>query len=244
MQLTHKTKDMSNIYLETRNIGDLTGRFFLPDYQRGYRWDKEEIKLMLDDLYENGPKSYCLQPIVVKKVGDRYELIDGQQRLTTIFLIYNYFNFQLGRLYKPKFSLEYETRVKSEDFLKNIQDDTEREAHRNDNIDFFHIANAYDYIRKYYEKDGSADDVEPSVLTKLNEWFKDNVRVIWYEVDSSEDGIELFEHLNIGKIPLTSSELVKALFLRDNASGKMSGRQEEISLQWDTMEHALRDSSL
>lgn len=235
---------MNNIQLETRNIGDLTGRFFLPDYQRGYRWDKEEIKLMLDDLYENGPKSYCLQPIVVKKVDDRYELIDGQQRLTTIFLIYNYFNFQLGRLYKPKFSLEYETRVKSEDFLKNIQDDTEREAHRNDNIDFFHIANAYDYIRKYYEKDGSADDVEPSVLTKLNEWFKDNVRVIWYEVDSSEDGIELFEHLNIGKIPLTSSELVKALFLRDNASGKMSGRQEEISLQWDTMEHALRDSSL
>lgn len=235
---------MNNIQLETRNVGDLTGRFFLPDYQRGYRWDKEEIKLMLDDLYENGTKSYCLQPIVVKKDNDRYELIDGQQRLTTIFLIYNYFNFQLGRLYKPKFSLEYETREKSEQFLKNIQDDTEREAHRNDNIDFFHIANAYDYIREYYEKDGSADDVEPSVLTKLNEWFKDNVRVIWYEVDSSEDGIELFERLNIGKIPLTSSELVKALFLRDEAAGEISGRQEEISLQWDAMEHALHDSSL
>ena len=79
---------MSNIELETRNVGDLKGLFFLPDYQRGYRWGKDEIERMLDDLYENGTHPYCLQPIVVKTVGDRYELIDGQQRLTTIFLIY------------------------------------------------------------------------------------------------------------------------------------------------------------
>lgn len=235
---------MNDIQLETRNVGDLKGRFFLPDYQRGYRWGKEEIKLMLDDLYENGTRSYCLQPVVVKKAGERYELIDGQQRLTTIFLIYNYLNFQLGRLYKPRFTLEYETRTKSEEFLRNIQDDAAREAGRNDNIDFFHIANAYEFICEYFQKDGSPDDVEPSVLTKLNEWFKDNVRVIWYEVDSSEDGIELFERLNIGKIPLTSSELVKALFLREDSAGEMRGRQEEISLQWDAMEHALRDPSL
>lgn len=200
---------MSNIQLETRNVGDLTGRFYLPAYQRGYRWGKDEIKLMLDDLYENGAKSYCLQPIVVKKLGDRYELIDGQQRLTTIFLIYKYFNAMLGRLYRPKFSLEYETRKKSEEFLNSIDDEEATEARRNDNIDFYHIANAYEFIRDYFQKGNDPDDVEPSVLTKLNEWFKDNVRIIWYEVDSSEDGIELFERLNIGKIPLTSSELVK-----------------------------------
>lgn len=235
---------MSNIELETRNVGDLKGLFFLPNYQRGYRWGKEEIERMLDDLYENGTNPYCLQPIVVKTVGDRYELIDGQQRLTTIFLIYKYFNEMLGRLYKPKFSLEYETREGSAAFLENIADADKREAMREEHIDFLHIANAYEFICEYFQKGGEPDDVEPSVLTKLNEWFKDNVRVIWYEVDSSEDGIELFERLNIGKIPLTASELVKALFLREEAAGETSGRQEEIALQWDVMEHALRDSSL
>lgn len=234
---------MSEILLETRNVGDIRGRFYLPAYQRGYRWGREEIKIMLDDLYENGTNSYCLQPIVVKRVDDRYELIDGQQRLTTILLIYKYFNDLLGKLYRPKFSLEYETRKKSERFLEAINDREYVEQLRNDNIDFFHIAGAYDFICEYFQKGGSEDNVEPTELTKLNEWFKDNVQVIWYEVDSSEDGIELFERLNIGKIPLTSSELVKALFLRKGADGEMSGRQEEISMQWDMMEHALRDSS-
>lgn len=235
---------MSNIELETRNVGDLKGLFFLPDYQRGYRWGKEEIERMLDDLYENGTNPYCLQPIVVKTVGDRYELIDGQQRLTTIFLIYKYFNEMLGRLYKPKFSLEYETREGSAAFLDEIGDKDKLEARRNEHIDFFHIAKAYEFICEYFQKDCDPDDFDPTPLTKLSEWFKDNVRVIWYEVDSSEDGIELFERLNIGKIPLTASELVKALFLREEAAGETSGRQEEIALQWDVMEHALRDSSL
>lgn len=237
---------MSNIQLETRNVGDIRGKYYLPAFQRGYRWGKVEIERMLDDLYENGNKPYCLQPIVVKKVNDRYELIDGQQRLTTIFLIYKYFSSLLGgKLYRPKFSLEYETRKKSEEFLDKIDEQSiANQTLRTDNIDFYHIANAYECICDYFQKGGNPDDVEPSVLTKLNEWFKDNVRVIWYEVDSSEDGIELFERLNIGKIPLTSSELVKALFLREEAADEISGRQEEISLQWDVIEHSLRDSSL
>ena len=62
-------------------------------------------------------------------------------------------------------------------------------------------------------------------------------------MDSAENGIELFERLNIGKIPLTSSELVKALFLKDSVRDKMSGRQEEISLQWDMIEQELQNPS-
>ena len=141
--------------------------------------------------------------------------------------------------------MEYETRKKSEEFLEKIDEEfINDDTLRNDNIDFFHIAKAYEFICDYFQHGDGPDNVEPSVLTKLNEWFKDNVRVIWYEVDSSEDGIELFERLNIGKIPLTSSELVKALFLRKEAAEVISGRQEEISLQWDAMEHSLRDPSL
>ena len=54
---------MSNIILDTKNVGKIKGLFYLPDYQRGYRWTSEEIKLLLDDIYESAGKPYCLQPM-------------------------------------------------------------------------------------------------------------------------------------------------------------------------------------
>ncbi len=230
---------MSNIVLDTKFVGDIVGTFYLPDYQRGYRWTKDEISLLLNDIYESNGDSYCLQPIVLKKEGDRFELIDGQQRLTTIYLIFKYMESKLGELYAPGFKLEYETRTKSADFLANLDS-----SMRDDNIDFYFIANAYEFIKEYFESYANGNGQQLAFrLNKLNEYFIESVSVIWYEVDSAEDGIELFERLNIGKIPLTSSELVKALFLRDSARDHMSGRQEEVALQWDMMEQELRNPS-
>ena len=230
---------MSNIILDTRNVGKIKGLFYLPDYQRGYRWTSEEIKLLLDDIYESAGRPYCLQPIVVKKKDERFELIDGQQRLTTIYLICKYMEAKLGDLYEPSFKLEYETRKESANFLGNI-DLSLREL----NIDYYFIASAYEYIEQYFTEKTQGERREMAAyLTKLNEYFISSVNVIWYEVDSAENGIELFERLNIGKIPLTSSELVKALFLKDSVRDKMSGRQEEVSLQWDMIEQELQNPS-
>lgn len=70
-------------------------KFLIPSYQRGYRWDNE-VNALLDDIrdFTNYKKSdndfYSLQPIVVKKDENKYIVIDGQQRLTTIFLIIKY----------------------------------------------------------------------------------------------------------------------------------------------------------
>ena len=230
---------MSEIVLDTKNIGQIEGEFFLPDYQRGYRWTEDEIQLLLDDIYESEGKPYCLQPVVVKRTQGRFELIDGQQRLTTIYLIFKYMESNLGPLYAPGFKLTYETRDSSADFLQSL-DMSSRES----NIDFHFIANAYEYIERYFEIKSTGNLRKlAALLTTLNQYLMDTVSVIWYEVNSDEDGIKLFERLNIGKIPLTSSELVKALFLKRSAQDQMSGRQEEVSLQWDMMEHALHDSS-
>ena len=230
---------MSEIVLDTKNIGQIEGEFFLPDYQRGYRWTEDEIQLLLDDIYESEGKPYCLQPVVVKRTHGKFELIDGQQRLTTIYLIFKYMESKLGPLYAPGFKLTYETRESSADFLQSL-DMSSRES----NIDFHFIANAYEYIERYFEIKSTGNLRKlAALLTTLNQYLMDTVSVIWYEVNSEEDGIKLFERLNIGKIPLTSSELVKALFLKRSAQDQMSGRQEEVSLQWDMMEHALHDSS-
>ena len=83
------------IQLDTKLVGDIEGNFYIPSYQRGYRWGKAEIVRLLDDIESTKGKSYCLQPIVVRKANDRYELIDGQQRLTTIYLIRHYINKEI-----------------------------------------------------------------------------------------------------------------------------------------------------
>ena len=222
----------SQICLETKLVGTIEGTFFVPSYQRGYRWGKDEVLRLLDDIYLNGKKSYCLQPIVVRKSGGSFELIDGQQRLTTLYLIYRYLRKVNPFFDEPSFSLEYQTRENSEEFLKNV--DLSR---REENVDFWFIANAYETIAKWFEEDLRLRAMH------VDEYLSEDVKVIWYEVGEDEDAISLFTRLNIGKIPLTSSELVKAMFLSgDGHVGRE--RQEEIALQWDNMERDLHNDSL
>lgn len=84
---------MSKI-LELKSIENFLGfHFLVKDYQRGYKWTATEVRQLLDDLNEFEPKEnefYCLQPIVIKADNDKKELIDGQQRCTTIYLILQY----------------------------------------------------------------------------------------------------------------------------------------------------------
>lgn len=224
----------SEIILETKRVGDIEGTFYVPSYQRGYRWGKEEVTRLLDDVYNNGTQNYCLQPVVVRKTDDHYDLIDGQQRLTTIYLIYQYmYETSGGFMDPPKFSLLYQTREKTQEFLKTIDF-----SYREDNIDFWFICNAYETIQQWFEEKG-----KKSVLTNINKYFDENVKIIWYEVGEDEDPISLFTRLNIGKIPLTSAELVKAMFLSNNSKMNRE-KQEEISLQWDNMERELHNDPL
>ena len=70
-----------------------------------------------------------------------------------------------------------------------------------------------------------------------------NVKFIWYE-SVNEDPIKVFTRLNIGKIPLTSAELVKAMFLRSDGKNRLNReKQEEISLQWDNIEKELHNET-
>ena len=225
----------NQILLETKLVSDIKGTFYVPSYQRGYRWGKDEVLRLLNDVYQNGRNTYCLQPIVVRKSGDAFELIDGQQRLTTLYLIFR-FLYQINPYYydEPKFSLIYETRENSQQFLANMD-----MSRRNENIDFYFMANAYECIEQWFAEEKRTRD------RAISECFDKFTKIIWYEVGESEDAISLFTRLNIGKIALTSAELVKAMFLSSGGkNGTDQEKQEEISLQWDNMEKELHDESL
>ena len=156
-----------DVIFETKFVGNIEGSFIVPSYQRGFRWGEIEILRLLDDIYSTeGKRNYYLQPIVVRKKGDGYELIDGQQRLTTIYLIYQYMNKEsFGFIDEPKFTLSYETREKSKEFLKSID-----ESRRNENIDFGFIYSAYESIKKWFSKKD-----KKSTLTNINTYFDEKV---------------------------------------------------------------------
>ena len=246
--------------LEEKIVGKITGTFVVESYQRGYRWSKYEIEHLLEDIDEIPPgQNYCLQPVVVKNVGGRYELIDGQQRLTTLYLIMKKLTM------KPDYSIEYVTREGSKELLDNIEkiDPKARSSNIDElnidpkasssniddgpkNLDELFIKKAYTTICDWFR---AKQSLVPLFIEKLQKY----VTIIWYEVDSDEDSIGIFTRLNIGKINLTNAELVKALFLsrgKKKEDGTYAGnpygidpkRQTEIALGWDAMEKGLHDS--
>ena len=244
----------NKIQLEDKLVGEVSGEFVIPSYQRGYRWEPKQVRILLEDIRYSDGKPYCLQPVVVRKRDDgKYELIDGQQRLTTIYLLLKYIkeNFKTG--IDIKYSLSYDIREGSAEFLKNMS-----EEHADDYIDFRFMYDAYKTIDEWFmglkeegiDPSAAADTLWLYFNKKLNQGFGSstgtggNVRFIWYEVQNVEDkdAISLFTRLNIGRIPLTNAELVKALFLcRKEDNVEAEKWQQEIALQWDTIERELHD---
>ncbi|HIP34264.1 MAG TPA: DUF262 domain-containing protein [Bacteroidia bacterium] len=228
--------------------------FFIPSFQRGYRWGDNQVDDLLEDIWEffnisnkDEGEFYCLQPIIVKSENNRYRLIDGQQRITTIYLILSYLEFYMKRYKYEKFKIEYETRKDSRGYLENIHN---IEAHNEDNVDYYYMSKAFLYIKQWFEKYPEREIDFFNTLIKIN--IKDgkdtanNVRVIWYEVLDSEDEIEVFTRINSGKIPLTNAELIKALFLNSKnfTNEEKYIKQIEISKEWDEIEYTLQNNEL
>ena len=234
----------NNIQLGEKIVGDIQGKFYIPSYQRGYRWDETQVRALLDDIYENGDEPYCLQPLVVREDGEgRYEVIDGQQRLTTLYIIYRYIkNRWPDDNDEPRFSLIYETREENQKFFKHM----DNESLADSNIDFYFIHRAYTTVNDWFSNNNNGKPL--SLVGDMLKYFDKRVKVIWYEMKDAgvEEAISLFTRLNIGRIPLTNAELVKALFLcRQNNTEKekrlSKEKQQEIALQWDTIERELHD---
>ena len=248
------SEEQENTIKETA-VGKLLGvNFFIPGYQRGYRWTEQQVNDLLNDINEFEPKNdswYCLQPLVVKRLKEdtfkrikeeaasldevksllkgRWEVIDGQQRLTTIYLILACLGVT------DKYTIEYETREDSKEFLEKISGKNEDEAQSN--IDFFYMHKAYKTINNFFEEKKNQEDFKNKLLN--------NVKFIWYDVGDldEEKKHNLFSNLNSGKIALTNAELIKALFLNKVGTEKGSEReiqQRLIAEEFDQMERAIR----
>ena len=239
--------------IELRSVKDLLGmKFFIPSYQRGYRWTKQQVNDLLNDVNEFEPQElpdskektwYCLQPLVVKEMDSErkqdcgllyseqwYEVIDGQQRLTTIYIILKLLSENTAF---P--TIQYQTRPESGKFLANIKEENNR-----DNIDFHFMLSTKNAVSA--KKDAKEDTLKTGFVDKL----LNSCKVIWYE--TQDNAYEVFKRLNSGKISLSNAELVKALLLKDDNFTGMNAdamrlKQLEMAGEWDRMEQTLHDNS-
>jgi hypothetical protein len=226
---------MGSGLLKILSVGDITGDFFVASYQRGYRWGEQEVRQLLDDIRDSDGATYYLQPVVVKSREDgSWELVDGQQRLTTLYLIFRYLKNTHLPSAAANYSITYETRQGSKAYL-----DTLNEADAGSNIDFFHMFRAYQCIEGWFAKFEHRTTHE---ATRIYGYLFDHVKVLWYEAPQEDDPIDLFTRLNVGRIPLTDAELVKALLLSHGDAGPgHTDRALEISAHWDAIERDLRE---
>jgi len=222
--------------------------YWIPAYQRGYRWTPLQVTQLLDDIWEfiqhseNQSKEsfYCLQPLVMReRTEGEYEVVDGQQRLTTIYILLTYLADLVNVLGKSRYQIHFETRGESnEAFLTNID-----VARANENVDFFHISQAWSAIDNWFSDRDSSHK-----LTLLQHLLNDdvvgrNVKVIWFELGNTDDPVAAFTRLNVGKIPLTNDELIRAQMLRKAAGedeDKGNGLVLRIAHEWDQIEKALQ----
>ena len=227
--------------LELRSVSSLLGeRFFVPAYQRGYRWTPREVTALLKDLAEfrastRAPEDwYCLQPVVVLRRGNAWEVVDGQQRLTTMHLLMTALR-DLGTLLgRGRYRMTYATRDGSAAFLDDPSEDK-----AGDSIDHHHIWAAYQTIRDWLnDKDGGIRlDLFRCVTDPDGQG--PNVRLIWYHL-APQDPVPVFVRLNVGRIPLTSAELIRARLLRRDA-GRTLAERLQLSQEWDRAEQRLRE---
>jgi hypothetical protein len=224
------TTDIAEARLQPICVGALQGQFFVPDYQRGYRWGEHEVEQLLDDINDHVKSQgseYYLQPLVVKPMTDgAWELVDGQQRLTTLYLILRRIKEFLPQT-AIRYSLEYQTRPGSAEFL-----DDPNESLSESNIDFHHMFHAYKFIGEWFDHQTDATAAAIDIYRALTS----TVFLIWYEAPQAPgfDSRELFTRLNVGRIPLTDAELVKASLL------SRVERKAEVAAQWDSFERDLR----
>ena len=252
-----------------KTVADLTNdhtRFYIDSFQRGYRWTDEQVKELIQDIYEfsqkhlDGEKSfYCLQPIIISfsSEGEAWKVIDGQQRLTTLYLLISYLKGTHPRNPMP-YEIVYNNKPRLSECLTMISEYAingtwnediynELKTCYGEDIDCYYVVEAYNTITKEMNilfPEHEANQIKN--LSKFNYSVFDDTKVIWYDLNaqSLEDEISSFRKVNMGKIPLTNAELIKALLLKtdETESDTITNYKKNLAVFWDGIEQQLADN--
>lgn len=222
--------------LAVNNIPSIV--FSIPHYQRGYRWTDKEVEALLNDLLafaksDAREESYCLQPLVLQEMSNgQLRVVDGQQRLTTLAIILQ--SLGVETRWDIRYTAEGGRQLK--DLLKNPGKTIN---------DYFRIK-AMAKVGQWLDEDSSRTESLRSVLQG-----EGGKRVVFLRYDlpknealevDKDEGHGAFQRLNAGKTALTSSELIRALYM-EARNGLEDLEKADIAKEWDLIESAMADES-
>lgn len=212
-KLLYTTKELFDSYLH--------GKIYsIPPYQRGYKWDTKDIERLLRDINEFTPDEkldlfYCLQNITLVEKLNSFNVVDGQQRITTLMVVLSY----LGEYELIRGKIQYEVRNETAAFLeefifqeselKSIQtwaqllEKTQDKDY--DYQDVFYLFNAYKTIQTWFE-------ANPQSASKMKDKILNHIKVI-VNLPKNIEEQELFENLNGKRVPLDGADLIRALII-------------------------------
>ncbi|MCD6418365.1 DUF262 domain-containing protein, partial [bacterium] len=233
--------------------------FLIPEYQRPYVWTPDNINDLLEDLwfaYENSPEDeYFVGSLVLKKVTkssfDEYEVLDGQQRLTTFALLFTILKekakdeilkrtiseslFQKENPYKnipERPRIVYGIRGNSDKFLREFVQNGNKRLDGKD-ISVKNMVNAIETIEKFFENKNNIEDFAKLLLNK--------VVFIYVATEDREDAFRLFTILNNRGTPLTNADILKAINIGEIEKSGNKKLAEEYAKKWEDIQNELGD---
>ena len=258
----------TEIKCEKKVIREIFNMWYcIPDYQRAYVWDTDQVRDLLDDTIsayrENKEAQYFLGSIVLK-INEKsennvsyteYELLDGQQRITTVFLILacmrdmltdypQYQNSLAGFVYQAEdailqqpermriiFNIRSDVRDFVNEHIKPLHgtcDDAllkEKMQAKDVNISIRNMANAMLVAHEFLEENKS------DIIGYLS-YFLNKVLMIYVATEELQDAFQLFTVLNNRGVKLSSSDILKA----ENLKELSAADRTSWATRWEEME--------
>lgn len=190
-------RSIADIYKNSSEVITYT----IPIYQRNYAWTEDEITALIKDVHDSCKKNkdvpYYIGTLVTYKRGDNvYEVIDGQQRLTTIYII-----SKALKLEGFKNKLSYSARASSARTIDNLS-----EYHNIDDEVDEGIINGYKYAKKAIDT-----IIEKKEKSSFEDYFQNKVHLVHYNVPKDVDLNHYFEVMNSRGEQLEKHEIVKSV---------------------------------
>lgn len=240
--------------------------YYIAPYQRGYKWDSESVhgqvpQLLIDiyDAFSKQSKEYFLQYITVKpdneeSLSKRFEVIDGQQRITTLSLLFHYLGQQNTESNIARGKVTY-ARYNEDIFEKVIAcaSKVETEKTQIEQQDLYYMVKAYKCIQRFLEL--FKQEKGEQEFQRFLKYLKEHVKLIVNKENAYVSSEDIFSNLNDNKVALTNAYLIKGLLLTHasrnvNIFGKQAPFREIIEMRtimgrtWDEINAWFNDTKV
>lgn len=236
----------SQFEAKTFGVGELISQrklFRVPHHQRSYAWDKESVEVFLTDIetaIENGASDYFIGLVVIQSSDSgEWVLLDGQQRLTTVSLIYAAIRFlflnwglqadaqqvhheylgvrRLGGTFSSRMLLNQENQPIFETVaIDGLAEDVLRKTlgdqcrFGSNKLLLSAAMNCRKWVKEFAEAEGSKSiDEYANRLYQVARFIESRLKVVAVEVSSDVDAYILFESLNDRGVALSALDLIK-----------------------------------